>query len=236
MSAQTEDREVQGADAQGATDANHPDNEPGQTTEDPKPKAGRKKTKYEELGLQRLTQPGEAKLPYLGETGRFKTGHDAKLKRDLIAMVLRGKDAPKVGGVANAESAETLLGKLGWRSHLDASRKAAEGKAQRTAKAAEAKAQRTEAAQNKKDGKAANDRIEQAKKAKAAANEWVDEVVQVTVDDQATIGQVLRVARKEESDIESEFVATVQVRENPQDADSPTSEVEVPVSELRKAS
>ncbi len=201
------------------------------TTEAPAPAKTRKRTSYEDAGVHELRQPnGDS---YLNDRGRFQIGHDAKLKRDLVLMVLDGDKAPQItrNGIAlTATEAEALLGALRWTSHLDASRTARQGKAAKQAAKAADKA-KAEAAQP------SADRLEQAKAAKAAATRYVDQTVRVPVEGKRGrhLGKVIRVFRADEDDILSAYQAEVLVSDDPQDPDSPTTLVTVSVADLKTA-
>ena len=188
----------------------------------------RKRTRYEDAGVGDLRQPDGT--PFLGETGRFRPGYDAKLKSQLIEQVLDPEKASKVQrhpvGELTAQEAEALLGTLNWITFLDASRTARANRKTRKAATATAKAE---------SGEASADRLETAKKNKADAQGLVDQAVKVTISGRERLGKVLRVHRSVEDDILSPWVAVVGVPDKPRDADSSITEHEVPVSEVTLA-
>jgi hypothetical protein len=59
---------------------------------------------------------------YLGPTGNFKPGLDARAKSDLIAAVLK-LDNPDALYRFRADKAQKLIKARGWQSHVDRKRK-----------------------------------------------------------------------------------------------------------------
>lgn len=186
----------------------------------------RKRTSYEEAGVGSLRQPnGDA---YLGDNGRFRPGYDAKLKSQLIEMVLdeKAQKVTKDGTALTADEATALLATLNWTRFLDASREARANRASRKRARTEKKAEEDEASA---------DRLETAKANKTAAQAFVDQAVTIKVGRGNKLGKVLRVRRSVEDDILSPWIAVVAVPDNPQDADSAITEHEVPVADLKTA-
>jgi len=136
----------------------------------------------------------------------------------------------RTDGALTADEAIAVLRALDWTSHLQASRQARDARSAKRAAKAEEKA-KAEAAQP------SADRLEQAKAAKAAAQEYVDQAVRVKVEGKRGLhlGKVLRVFRTDEDDILSPYQAEVIVPDEPQDPDSATTLVTVPVADLKTA-
>ncbi len=77
---------------------------------------------------------------YLGASGNFKPGLDARFKSDLITSALGEKIGPDGMHQFTREAALEFLAKRGWLPHLEKAKKSREAKAAKKAEKAKAKA------------------------------------------------------------------------------------------------
>lgn len=234
------------ATATRVADPNHPDGtDPNgdiaetasQPTTEAAPTKRRKQTKYEQVpGLSSLTLP-DSDVTYLNpDNGRFRVGHDAKLKSRLIGEQLDIEARATEGQDVTDTDQYKMLAALGWLSHLDASRAARANRKSRKP------APKDGATQTDTEEAGSADRIEQGKAAKEHAMSFVDQAVDLGEARgrfgrvERKLGKVLRVKRTDEQDVLSPWVAHVAVPDDPRNPDGPFTETEILVAQLQLAS